>query len=270
MDDPELNNYNSTGTETGRNYNTGRGMITGQATDPDSGSKLRESSIDEVGESAAKDIVKPGKSNTFKWFVILVLGIFAIISCYKLAEVVLVKNGTMPEKPAAEIFTAKESPAEDETSSRDTSWSHMLGLSEFGEVWSETDAPYIAMTGTDVVFQWYGQPFDETSDDLPENYQVYVKTKFGDFEQVDCHFKFNSFEMSCVIEIRALMSEPYNLYYGDSVSAKIVGLSYELDELYTTELGTSRDTIRPFITGQIEFGTSNYHPFDSVNGKYPK
>lgn len=83
-----------------------------------------------------------------------------------------------------------------------------------------------------------------------------MQTNFGDFEQVECHFRFNSFEMSCVIETRALMSEPYNLYYGDSVSAKIVGLSYDLDELYTTELGTSRERIRPFITGQIEFGLS--------------
>ena len=122
MNDPELNNYNTAGTDTDRNYNTGRGMITSQATDPDSREKLREGSI-EVEQSAAKDIVKSGKSNTFKWFVILVLGIFAIISCYKLAEAVLLQNGSMPEEPAAEIFSAKESPASPGTKrTSDTTW----------------------------------------------------------------------------------------------------------------------------------------------------
>ena len=77
--------------------------------------------------------------------------------------------------------------------------------------------------------------------------------------------------MSCVVDTRTLMSDPFNLYYGDKVSAKIVSLSYELDEVYTTELGTSSVTIKPFITDQLEFGYSqyNYHPFDASHQKYP-
>ena len=143
MTDPELNNYN-----------TGRGMLTSQPTDPDSGSKLRESSIDEVSQPV-KEARNSGKSSTFKWFVILVLGIFAIISCYKLAEVVLLQNGAIPEEAASGSFTSVESPNEDETKIRDTTWSEdwpVLAENEFGEKWSETDPPYIALTGTEVIF----------------------------------------------------------------------------------------------------------------------
>lgn len=65
------------------------------------------------------------------------------------------------------------------------------------------------------------------------------------------------------------MSEPYSLYYGDSVSAQILGSSQ--DGPLMSKVGTSEGVIAPYIAGQIEFGYHQfgYYPFDKVNGIYP-
>ena len=90
-------------------YNTDRNMITSQPdqpTEPDSATK--QGSLEFVG---GPDIAQnqaaqqSGKPNWLKWFVILILGMFMIISCFKLAEVGLTKKGTMPAEASAGIAT---------------------------------------------------------------------------------------------------------------------------------------------------------------------
>ena len=75
--------------------------------------------------------------------------------------------------------------------------------------------------------------------------------------------------MTCVIDTVVLMSEPFNFYYGDKVSAKIEGSNQ--DGTLISEIGVSESAIAPYITGQVEFGFHShlYYPFDEENGVYP-
>jgi hypothetical protein len=75
--------------------------------------------------------------------------------------------------------------------------------------------------------------------------------------------------MTCELDTAVLMSEPFGLYYGDSVSAQIQGSSQDGAPL--SEVGTSAGVLLPYIAGLIEFGYHQYgyYPFDEENGAYP-
>ena len=270
-DDPELNAYN-----------TDRGMITGessQPTEPDSATKMNRTGSIEVGDPdiasnhAAQLSVK---HYWLKWFVILVLGITTIISSFHLAKVVLTNNATMPAAASAKISTDAIYEDDDDDTDYWDDYPELNIASVLGDEWNPEEAPFIFMSDSNVIFRWNGLPYNELDDLEDEQFSIYsimVMTKDKNFEELECHLKGHKgmMDWSCVIEVEILMSEPFNLYYGDYVSAKFVGFKDEVEE-HTSELGTSNKSIAPYITGQLEFGYSEYNefPLDAVNGRYPK
>ena len=70
----------------------------------------------------------------------------------------------------------------------------------------------------------------------------------------------------CVLDIGVLMSDPFLLFYGDSIEAKIIARN-AVGESPPAE-GRSTNVLTPYISGQIEFG-SNYYEFDEEEGVYP-
>ena len=65
------------------------------------------------------------------------------------------------------------------------------------------------------------------------------------------------------------MSEPFDFYYGDKISAKIEGSNG--DTTLISEIGISEDVLAPYIAGQVEFGFHEYgyYPLDEENGVSP-
>ena len=65
------------------------------------------------------------------------------------------------------------------------------------------------------------------------------------------------------------MTDPFNLEYGDAVTAVVKAVNYVGS--VRSDIVTSTDVIKPYISGQLEFGYNEfgYYPFDKVNGRFP-
>ena len=110
--------------------------------------------------------------------------------------------------------------------------------------------PEIAINGPKVRIDWLNADYAGGMTNI--DYSISVLTSNGTFEEVWCE-DFGTLvvsradTMTCNLDTAALMSEPFGLYYGDSVYAKIHGSNQE-DHLMS-EVGTSENLITPYIAG---------------------
>ena len=131
------------------------------------------------------------------------------------------------------------------------------------------DHPAITIEGPRIHIDWPTAAYAEGM--AATDYSVSVLTANGTYEEVWCGNGSGTQgeTNTCELDTAVLMSEPFGLYYGDSVSAKVQGSGQ--DGALVSEVGTSEGVLAPYIAGQIEFGYHQYgyYPFDEVNGVYP-